>query len=150
MRIFNQDKTQELTSPDLTLGYLQENKLFIAHHEAVEAIEEQGHYITVAKYPNGGKDVEWVVDVPGVEAKEAYDEYEDIQIYIPFTTEELAQNIRIRREMECFPIINRGALWYEKLTAEQKSELSVWYEAWLNAPQTLIVPTRPEWIEWIK
>ena len=64
----------------------------IHHHEAVEAVEEQGHWETVAEYPEtGGKDVQWVVDVPGVEAWEAWDEEETYWLYIPYTEEELAQ-----------------------------------------------------------
>ena len=31
----------------------------------------------------------WIVDVPGTEAKEAWDEYEDIQRYVLYTEEEL-------------------------------------------------------------
>lgn len=89
MRVFNQAKTQELTAYDLALGYLQKDKLFVAHHDAVEAVKEVGHYNVVAVYPNGGKDVEWVVDTPAVEAREAYDEYEEIFIYIPYSEEEL-------------------------------------------------------------
>lgn len=54
--------------------------------------------------------------------------------------------LRNKREEECFPVINRGELWYAKLTAEQKEELSVWYQAWLDAPQTGIIPTKPEWL----
>ena len=80
----------ELENPDLSLGYLQEEKILIVHHEAVEAVEEQWHYETVAEYPNGGKDVAKVIDAPGVEAKDAWDEYETIQRYVPYTEEELA------------------------------------------------------------
>nr|DAH76580.1 MAG TPA: hypothetical protein [Caudoviricetes sp.] len=57
-----------------------------------------------------------------------------------------ADVLRKRREKECFPIINRGALWYEKLTEEQKTELSAWYEAWLDAPETGTAPTAPVWL----
>ena len=80
----------ELENPDLSLGYLTEDKILIAHHEAVEAVEEQWHYETVAEYPNGGKDVAKVIDAPGVEAKDAWDEYETVQRYVPYTEEELA------------------------------------------------------------
>lgn len=55
-------------------------------------MEEQGHWETVAEYPEtGGKDVQWVVDAPGVEAREAWDEEETYWLYIPYTEEELAQ-----------------------------------------------------------
>lgn len=56
------------------------------------------------------------------------------------------EEIRIRRELECFPIINRGLLWYETLTKEQLDELRVWYQAWLDATETLIIPDKPEWL----
>lgn len=77
---------------DYRLGKLSDDKIFVQHHDAVEAVEEQGHYETLQEYPNGGKDVEWKVDVPGVEAEEAWDEYEDIQRYTKFTAEELKAN----------------------------------------------------------
>ena len=35
--------------------------------------------------------MQWVVDVPGVEAREAWDEEETYWLYIPYTEEELAQ-----------------------------------------------------------
>ena len=61
----------ELENPDLSLGYLTEEEILISHHEAVEAAAEQWHYETIAEYPNGGKDVKKIVDVPGVEAQDA-------------------------------------------------------------------------------
>lgn len=79
----------EIESPDLEKGHLKEDVLLIKHHPAVEGVEEQGHYETVAEYPNGGKDVAWVVDVPGVKAQEAWDEFEDVLRYIKFTELEL-------------------------------------------------------------
>ena len=84
----------ELETPDLEKGYLTEERRFVAHHEAVEAIAEEGHWETIAQYRNGGKDVEWVVDVPGVEAAEAWDEYDDIYRYIEYTEAELAEMAR--------------------------------------------------------
>lgn len=90
MRILDADN-REIASPDMALGRLEEDKILVAHHDAVEAVEEQWHYETIAEYPNGGKDVEKIVDVPGVEEKDAWDEYEDILRYIPYTPEELAE-----------------------------------------------------------
>ena len=57
-----------------------------------------------------------------------------------------ADELRSRRETECFAVINRGLLWYEKLTQVQKQELSEWYEAWLDAPATGTAPTAPVWL----
>lgn len=88
MEIYN-EAMEPIEHPDLTLGYLKPGVRTV-HHEAVEGVEEQWHYETVAEYPNGGKDVSRVIDVPGVEAKDAWDEEIEIQIYVPYTPEELA------------------------------------------------------------
>lgn len=52
--------------------------------------------------------------------------------------------LRRRRREECFPVINRGAPWYDTLTQEQRLTLNQWYEEWLNAPQTGVAPVMPE------
>ena len=88
MRILDENGL-EISSPDLDLGYLVEEQLFLEHHPKVEAVREKGHYETVAEYPNGGKDIRRVVDVPGMEAREAWDEEIAIQIYTPYTQDEL-------------------------------------------------------------
>lgn len=90
MRILDENGT-ELTSPDLEQGHLVEERILIAHHPATQAVPEQWHYETIAEYPGGGKDVEKVVDVPGTAARAAWDEYETILRYTPYTPEELAQ-----------------------------------------------------------
>lgn len=84
MKVYNENKTALLSAYDLTKGYLKDDKLFIKH---VAAVEEKGHYETIAKYENGGEDVKWVVDVEGVVA---HDEYEDIKVFIPYSDKELA------------------------------------------------------------
>lgn len=92
MKIYNEQKTQILDNPDLKKGWLREDKIIIKTIPATEEVQEQGHYETIREYENGGKDVEWVVDVEGIPAKpEAY-EYEDIYVYIPYTEEEFKQN----------------------------------------------------------
>ena len=87
VEIYNENM-ERIERPDLTLGYLRPGTR-TEHHEAVEGVTEVWHYETVAEYPNGGKDIRKVVDVPGVEAKEAWDEEILIQIYVPYTQEEL-------------------------------------------------------------
>ena len=99
MRIFDENGI-EIESPDLEKGYLKQDSLFIMHHEAVEAVKEQGHWVTIAEYPNGGKDVDWIVDVEAVEAAEAWDEYEDILRYILYTEEELAEREAAQKEAQ--------------------------------------------------
>lgn len=54
--------------------------------------------------------------------------------------------LRHRRERDCFSVINRGALWYERLTEEKKVELGQWYDAWLDITETKIVPEKPIWL----
>ena len=114
MRIFNKDKSSVLfaNEVDLEKGYLQYDKLLIAHHDAVErkviksahAIAEEyrlqgkevnlrddgNWYVTTVLYDSGGNEEDPIKDVVQ-EAKDAYDEYEDIQVYIPYTAEELNQ-----------------------------------------------------------
>ena len=89
----------EIETPNLEIGCLKPDRFFIQHHEAIEAVEEQGHYEVVAEYPNGGKDVEWVVDMPGVKAQEAWDEYEDILRYVLYDEEQLAE-MEVQRKAE--------------------------------------------------
>ncbi|MDY4140664.1 MAG: hypothetical protein SOY30_15215 [Eubacteriales bacterium] len=87
MEIYN-GNMERIENPDLSLGYLVPGKR-TEHHAAVQGVTEQWHYETVAEYPNGGKDIRRVVDVPGVEARDAWDEEIAIQVYTPYTQEEL-------------------------------------------------------------
>lgn len=57
------------------------------------------------------------------------------------------EKIRERREYNCFNLIdNKSFLWWQKLTQEQLVELDTWYSAWLKAPETLVEPEKPEWL----
>ena len=98
MKVYDETKTKILTDYDLKKGYLKEDT--ITHYfEEVQEVKEQGHYETIREYPNGGKDVEWVVEVEGVEYQPAREEIEDIFVYIPYTEKELkkiANNERIK------------------------------------------------------
>lgn len=129
MRILDeQDQEMQLEDCDLNLGYLTADKHFVQHHEAQEAVAEQGHYYPKTFYfmdgsqydvtteneddpnviPNEdgvsfdliraesaedktikGCDVRYIIDVEKQDAKEAYDEYEDIERYIRYTEDEL-------------------------------------------------------------
>jgi hypothetical protein len=89
----------EIANPDLTKGYLKQETQTV-HHDAVAGVEEVSHYETIAEYPNGGKDVRKVVDVPGVAAKGAYDEEVEVQRYVLYTAEELTAQEKARKEAE--------------------------------------------------
>ena len=77
-------------NPDLTLGYL------VGGTEPVE----QWHWETVTEYPNGGRDVQKIVDRPGVTAQEEWLEQVPIQRYIRYTAEELAAQEEARKKQE--------------------------------------------------
>lgn len=89
MRILDSNNN-ELTTYDSSLGYLK-NETITKHVPAVEGVEELFHYVTVREYPNGGKDVERVIDRKGVEAVPEHDEEEEIYRYTLYTEEELAR-----------------------------------------------------------
>lgn len=102
MEVYNQNKTEILTEYDLTKGYLTTDYIDEIIPE-VQAVQEQGHYVTIAEYPNGGKDVEWVVDVAGAEYQPERIEKVPITVYVPFTEEQLKQqqiNTKINRLTE--------------------------------------------------
>lgn len=152
MRIFNETKTKEIQKNEIDFSKyrLEQSRLFVQHHDAIPEVQEQSHYETIAEYPNGGKDVKKVVDVAYVAPKEAYDEYEDILYLVPLTNEEIIEQLREQREIECFSIINRGQLWYNTLTTEQVNELNQWYMAWLDLPNNYntnkTIPQKPSWL----
>ena len=86
-------------NPDLTLGYLTDDTQPL-EHPAQEAVAEVAHYETVAEYPSGGRDVQRVVDVPGVPARPAWTEQLPIKRYIRYTAEELAAQEEERKKAE--------------------------------------------------
>lgn len=122
MKIYNFDKTQELSESelDLSLGYLKPDKLAKRHEampfmagisaeeKARQMIEDglpikeiRGKYYLVKKrYEGGGEEVEEIQAEPDTPAKEAWDEYEDIQVYIPYTEEELKERADAKKHAE--------------------------------------------------
>lgn len=68
-----------------------------------------------------------------------------------FPDEYVLLNIRLRRSEECFSITDRSRLWYdtvyEKFNQEQKMEFENWYIAWLDAPNTKVIPDKPVWLK---
>ena len=99
MRILDKNNS-EITSPDLEKGYLKPETIVIKHHDAVEAKPGKSHIEVVKEYDNGGKDVITVWDEKPTEAKEAWDETEEIQRYIPYTTDELNKIAKVKEEAE--------------------------------------------------
>ena len=78
-----------------------------------------------------------------VDGKLVLDEEKDAAVKLEVRREEL----RKLRDVECFPVINRGWFWYLTLTLSQWRELRSWYLAWLKVTETLTPPERPDWID---
>lgn len=143
VRILDQDGN-ELTEGqiDYSKGHLETEEVFVAHHEAIEAIPQQEHYFVQSVffdvstdnegnkyYPEDwynledgdprievidaqsgafnivdktlnvrGMVIKKVVDVEGAPAKDAYDEKETIKRYIPFTTAELEEQEKTKKQ----------------------------------------------------
>ena len=87
MDIYN-ESMELLEDPDLSAGWLEESTRTV-HHEAVDGVPEKWHYETVKEFKGGGKEVRRVIDVPGVTAREAWDEETQVLIYHPYTQAEL-------------------------------------------------------------
>ena len=134
MRILNQNDI-ELTEEEVNLeiGYLKPESIVSVHHEATKEVKEVGHYEVIAEYPNGGKDVAWIIDVPGIEAKDAWDEYEDIQRYVLYTEEELAARDTEKKAKEEEAMLNaqlrrlaeNAVTWDELVEALKKGVNSI-------------------------
>ena len=99
MRILDENNN-EVTNVDLEKGYLRTETVVTNHHDAVEAKPGRSHIEVVKEYSNGGKDVITVWDEKPTEAKPAYDETEEIQRYIPYSSDELAKIAKEKEEAE--------------------------------------------------
>lgn len=90
LKIYDAELKVELTNPDLKKGRLEPAKRFVEHHAAVE---RTFHYEILAdtvgidpSLPDG-----WRKEVEDTAAREAWDEYEDVQRYVLYTDAELAE-----------------------------------------------------------
>lgn len=100
MKIYDVTETQELNFGELDLdnGRLIDKEKII-HHEEIKMVQEKGHYQVMATYPNGGRDIAYVIDVPAQEGRPAYDEHIAYQIYLPYSREYL-HNRTINRQID--------------------------------------------------
>lgn len=62
-----------------------------------------------------------------------------------YEKEEYKEELRRRRENECFNYVDRAA-WFYSLSEEQKAEVLAWREKWLHVTETLIIPEPPAWL----
>lgn len=148
-----------IQNPDLNVGRLEERTLNVIHTYIVDS-EEEGHYVTIAEYPNGGKDVEWVVDKPEQHRIETRDENGDVvkhydgdpgyvskleptkdvwvyQVYIQYTEEELSIIEAAKVEAEFQSRVNSQTVvaiqmfvTSTNLTDEQALQVEALYPEW--------------------
>lgn len=92
MKIYSEDKTKELKESDIDYnkGYLK-NDVLETIIPSVKEVKEEGHYEVIKEYENGGKDVEWIIDVPGIKEQEEQLIKENIQVYVLFSDAELEE-----------------------------------------------------------
>lgn len=113
MKILN-ELNEEITNPDLTLGYLKDDVETVHHDEipAVQGVPPKVHYEVVKEYPNGGQDLKEVIDEEGIESHDAipaWDGDELIQRYVLYTADELKKIEDAKAEKErlaALPSIN--------------------------------------------
>lgn len=86
-------------------------------------------------------------DLTAVVPKTQSEIYEEELARIKQRQTDEKNKLRSRRTAECFSIVNRGQLWYNRLTEEQITELNVWYQSWLDVTDTMVVPNKPEWLK---
>ena len=55
--------------------------------------------------------------------------------------------LRNKRDILFKKYIDRSRLWYNSLTNEQYTELTNWYNAWLNVTKTLVEAEMPSWLK---
>lgn len=113
MRTFDETKTFEMESPDLERGYLQRDRLLKEHHEEVpekvlktaeeiaKELECEGKEITRDDDGNLYYTLQYNPKTDGREVKRIYpemqehipawDEFEEIQVYIPYSKRQYAQ-----------------------------------------------------------
>ena len=166
MKVYNENKTEILEAYDLELGYLKYDKIFKEHHEAVPEIsaitvemkiaeitsnggkvEEIGgkQYKVVEEFPNGGKTVEEIKETPAIPAKEAYDEYEDIQVYTLYTAEELAKRKQQKYEDRVVELLRKEySLNQELATLRQRYEKPEEYQAYHDYAEQCKIKAKQE------
>lgn len=115
-------------------GYVKSWAIFGDEHEypievdMPKETETFMNYMTAFQYSDGALTID-------------HSKLEEIQ------NKDFLNTIRTKREEICFPVINRGQLWYNKLNSEQISELNVWYQNWLDVTETKIIPETPSWVK---
>lgn len=95
---------------DLNLGCVREERRLVAHHEATPEVLEQSHWEEIAVDESGFSASSKVIDVPYQPAREAWDEYETVGVFHPYTDEELEAQAAERAEADRAEAVSEQAL----------------------------------------
>lgn len=128
MKIYDEHLENELKNVDLEKGHLESARRLVAHHEA---LERQYHYevmdgTVTDDCPEGLRR-----EVEDVAAHEPWDEYEDVQRYVPYTEAELAK-IAAEKQAEAE---RQAAIEAEAKKAQEKAQAKAEAEAKEKAEQ---------------
>lgn len=87
MRILD-ELGREIPFPGYRKGRLVPDRVLVCCHEAVPEQKEEFHFEVAREFPNGGREVRKIIDRPGIPAKPAWEEFEEILRYVPYTPAE--------------------------------------------------------------
>ena len=140
MRTVTTDGT-EVQSPDLELGFVEQGKLFVQHHDETPYVPAQYTEELVEEYDNGGKLYKTVETSPEVPYQPAWDEYEDVYFYYPYSEEQLANLEKQKQEeleaqQEEQQRLEQEAKELEAKQAEQTKQARA-----MRLMSTLVMPT---------
>lgn len=79
---------------DLNQGSVRTEQRFVVHHDATPEVAEVSHWELISVDSNGNRAEAKVIDTPYQPAKDAWDEYETVGIYTPYTSEELEEQAK--------------------------------------------------------
>lgn len=157
MKVVNEQGV-EIQEYDLDLGYLKPHKLFVQHHDAVEAQPAEFEDQFVQEYENGGKLYNHVCVKQYVPGTDAWDEYEDVQMYVKYTEEELQQIEEEKKKQEEAQAAaeEQAKKEQEAAQAEQRMNVAVRTMAMVMMPslptETMttasLAPLAPLYAEW--
>ena len=135
-------------------------KKFVKEYECqIDPLESKLRSEMVYLKPANSTEVSPPVDAQNYFWNETTNQWTKIEIPKPIiktlTKEDYLNQLRDRRFVECFEIINRGKLWYNKLTESQINELDIWYQQWLDVTTryvegvdiATIIPVKPSWLK---
>ena len=69
------------------------------------------------------------------------DKYKNLQNKI------LIEELRTRRETECFHVIDKGPFFFEQFNENELKQIKEWRVKWLKVTDTLKVPKKPSFLQ---